>query len=84
VEEVGAGALAKHWRRGAFPLAFLARAEGDSVAWRRQFIQTFLERDVPQFGIAIPAAALLRFWTMLAHYHMGTSGRRPSRPGRWV
>ena len=69
LEEVGAGALDKHWRRGAFPLAFLARTEGDSVAWRRQFIQTFLERDVPQFGIAIPAAALLRFWTMLAHYH---------------
>ena len=52
-----------------FPRAFLARSTADSFAWRRQFIQTFLERDVPQLGITIPASALLRFWTMLAHYH---------------
>ena len=67
--EVGAGSLVRHWLRGGFPRAFLARTQADSIQWRRQFIQTFLERDLPQLGVAIPAAALQRFWTMLAHYH---------------
>ena len=58
-----------HWRRGGFPLAYTARTEADSFAWRRQFHQTFLERDLPQLGVTIPAAALRRFWNMLAHYH---------------
>jgi hypothetical protein len=51
------------------PLSFLARTEADSLAWRKNFIQTFLERDLPQWSIGAPATALLRFWTMLAHYH---------------
>lgn len=67
--EVGAKASSRHWERGGFPRSFLARSSADSFAWRREFIQTFLERDVPQLGITIPAPALLRFWTMLAHYH---------------
>lgn len=67
--ELGVKAMDRHWLRGGFPLAFLARSPADSVAWRRQFIQTFLERDLPQLGIGIPSAALLRFWTMLAHLH---------------
>ena len=67
--EVGPQAAAQLWRRGGFPLAFLARAEADSLAWRKQFIQTLLERDLPQWGVRVPAAALLRFWTMVAHYH---------------
>lgn len=67
--EVGAPALNRHWLRGTFPRAFLARSNAESVSWRRQFIHTFLERDLPQLGIGVPAAALLRFWTMLAHYH---------------
>jgi hypothetical protein len=67
--EVGSDSLAKHWRRGGFPLSFLARSEADSLHWREQFIQTFLERDLPQLGVRIPPQALLRFWTMLAHYH---------------
>jgi predicted AAA+ superfamily ATPase len=67
--EVGARAVSRHWHRGGFPLAYLARSQADSLAWSRQFIQTFLERDLPQLGVAIPAPALLRFWTMLAHYH---------------
>jgi len=67
--EVGARAVTRHWHRGGFPLAYLARSQADSLAWRRQFIQTFLERDLPQLGVAISAPALLRFWTMLAHYH---------------
>jgi uncharacterized protein len=67
--EVGAKVFNRHWLRGGFPRSFLARSQADSLAWRREFIQTFLERDVPQLGMAIPAPALLRFWTMLAHYH---------------
>ncbi len=67
--EVGAEAASKLWRRGGFPLAFLARSEADSIAWRKQFIQTLLERDLPQWGVRVPATALLRFWTMVAHYH---------------
>lgn len=67
--EIGADRLERHWRRGGFPPSFLARSETDSAAWRKQFIRTFLERDLPQMGITIPATTLLRFWTMVAHYH---------------
>jgi predicted AAA+ superfamily ATPase len=67
--DVGIQACDRHWLRGGFPLSFLADSDVDSLAWRRNFVQTFLERDVPQFGIATPAPTLLRFWTMLAHYH---------------
>jgi len=67
--EVGLTAHARHWRRGGFPLSFLARSEADSLAWRRNFITLFLERDLPQWGIVAPAIVLHRFWTMLAHYH---------------
>lgn len=69
--ETGAQNLNKLWRRGSFPTAYLARSESASSAWRREFIQTFLERDLPQLGIAIPSTTLFRFWTMLAHYHGG-------------
>src|SRR3990172_7650567 len=71
VEELGAEALMRHWRRGGFPPAYLAHSDEASLVWRRQFIQTYLERDLPQLGITIPAVTLLRFWTMLAHYHGG-------------
>jgi hypothetical protein len=67
--EIGADALSRHWLRGGFPLSFLAGSEENSLAWRKNFIQSFLERDLPQWGIQIPAGTLLRFWTMLAHYH---------------
>jgi predicted AAA+ superfamily ATPase len=67
--EVGAAAMAQHWLRGGFPRSFLAASETDSLAWRKNFVQTFLERDLPQWGVRIPAATLLRFWMMLAHYH---------------
>ena len=59
----------RHWLRGGFPLSYAARTEADSVHWRRQFLQTFLERDIPQLGITIPSVALRRFWNMVAHYH---------------
>lgn len=67
--EVGARALNRHWLRGGFPRSFLARTHEDSLRWRNEFIQTFLERDLPQLGVSIPAQALRRFWTMVAHYH---------------
>jgi len=51
------------------PRSFLARSERTSAEWRRGFIQTFLARDIPQFGIRIPSPTLYRFWSMLAHYH---------------
>ncbi len=67
--EVGADEQLTHWRRGAFPLAFLAANDEDSSVWRQNFIQTFLERDLPQLGLAIPALRFFRFWHLLAHYH---------------
>jgi uncharacterized protein len=69
--EVGARALDRLWLRGGFPPAYLARSAGDSFAWRRELVLTFLERDLPQLGVSVPAPALLRFWNMLAHYHGG-------------
>jgi predicted AAA+ superfamily ATPase len=71
LDEVGPGALGRLWRRGGFPPAYLARSEQASYVWRQQLVQTFLERDLPQLGISVPAATMLRFWTMLAHYHGG-------------
>jgi uncharacterized protein len=67
--ETGRAAWQNLWLRGGFPRAFLADGEDDSVVWREGFIRTFLERDLPQLGINIPATAMRRFWTMLAHYH---------------
>lgn len=67
--DLGVGTQARHWLRGGFPLALTARSEADSFAWRRQFLQTFLERDLPQLGVGVSAPALRRFWSMLAHYH---------------
>jgi hypothetical protein len=67
--DLGAAAQTRHWLRGGFPLSCMARTDTDSLVWRRQFLQTLLERDLPQLGVTIPAVALRRFWTMLAHYH---------------
>lgn len=57
------------WVRGGFPLSFLATTNEISVAWRKGYIKTFLERDIPELGIKIPPEQLRRFWMMLAHYH---------------
>ena len=57
------------WSRGGFPRSFLASGDDASYVWRQDFIRTFLERDIPQLGMAISAETLRRFWTMLAHYH---------------
>ena len=69
LQEIGPVSLQKLWLRGGFPRSFLANTDQDSGAWREGFIRTFLERDIPQFGITIPAQAMRRFWTMLAHLH---------------
>jgi predicted AAA+ superfamily ATPase len=60
---------AKLWLRGGFPSSFTARTNSVSDLWRRDFIKTFLERDLPQLGVRTPSSVLRRFWTMLAHYH---------------
>lgn len=67
--EVGAGERDRLWNRGGFPRSFLAPDDGGSLAWREAFVRTFLERDLPQLGIAIPAETLRRFWSMVAHAH---------------
>jgi hypothetical protein len=72
VDEVGVERLPRLWVRGGFPRSFLARSEHDSERWREEFIRTFLERDIPQFGLRVPAPALRRFWSMIAHYHAQT------------
>ena len=69
LEDVGVEKIARLWRRGGFPRAFLAGAEQASMDWRRDFVRTFLERDLPQLGVEVPATTLRRFWQMLAHLH---------------
>jgi predicted AAA+ superfamily ATPase len=69
--EVGPARLDRLWLRGGFPSAFLARTEADGVAWRREFVRTFLERDLPLAGVRVPATTMQRFWTMIAHWHGG-------------
>jgi hypothetical protein len=69
LSDLGRAHLDLHWLRGGLPLAYIADSAGDSLRWRRQFLQTFLERDVPQFGGQVPAPTLHRFWNMVAHYH---------------
>jgi predicted AAA+ superfamily ATPase len=69
ISETGPDALDKLWWRGGFPRAFLARSGSESRTWQENFIRTFLERDIQEFGVRIPPVALRRLWTMLAHYH---------------
>lgn len=78
--EVGRTLRTRHWLRGGLPPSFLARTEADSLVWRKHFIQTFLERDLPQWNLVASASALLRFWTMVAHYHGQTwNAAEPAR-----
>ena len=69
LEEVGVNSLPVLWQRGGFPRSFLAASDSASERWRQNFIRTFLERDIPQLGIRIPAETLRRFWMMVGHYH---------------
>ncbi len=85
--------LDRLWLRGGFPESFLASGEARSFSWRLDFIRTYLERDVPQFGPRIAAETLRRLWTMLAH-HQGSLlnvaqlarglGMDPKTAGRYV
>lgn len=67
--EAGVDNLYQLWLRGGFPRSFLAVDDERSMLWREAFIRTFLERDIPQLGITVPAETLRRFWTMVAHCH---------------
>ena len=67
--EVETGGLEKLWLRGGFPKSFLAKTIKESCGWRKDYVSTFLERDIPALGIRIPAPLLRRFWMMLSHYH---------------
>jgi uncharacterized protein len=69
LNEVGPENRDQLWIGGGFPRSFLADDAERSMIWREGFIRTFLERDIPQLGITIPAETLRRFWTMVAHYH---------------
>lgn len=69
LSETGVGHMSELWVRGSFPRSFLAASDEDSCVWRESFIRTFLQQDLPQLGIRIPAPQMRRFWTMLAHYH---------------
>jgi predicted AAA+ superfamily ATPase len=69
LEEVGYEKLDRLWLRGRFPRAFIAKTLLASNEWIANFIRTFLERDIPSFGLSLPSETLFRFWSMLAHYH---------------
>jgi hypothetical protein len=72
LDEVSAAKLPVLWERGGFPRSFTARSRSVSLEWRRNFVATFLERDLPQLGVRIPGQIMRRFWSMLAHYHAQT------------
>ena len=67
--DIGYTNTRKLWIRGGFPKSYLAGSQEASIIWRENYITTFLERDIPQLGLSIPANTLRRFWTMLSHYH---------------
>lgn len=69
LSDVGSKQQSRLWVRGGFPRSFLAPSTKDSLEWRKHFVRTFLERDLPQLGVTIPSPTLGRFWAMLAHYH---------------
>lgn len=69
LDDIGHENDKRMWLRGGFPRSYLASSDEESRLWRTNYITTFLERDIPQLGIHIPASTLRRFWTMLSHYH---------------
>jgi hypothetical protein len=71
LEEVGPKHWERLWWRGGFPASFAARSDEHAARWRLDFVRTFLERDMAMLGIDVPAAALRRMWSMIAHYHGG-------------
>ncbi|MGE5340687.1 MAG: ATP-binding protein [Candidatus Omnitrophota bacterium] len=69
ISDVGTENFKQLWIRGGFPRSFIAASDEESLIWRENYITTFLEKDIPQLGIQIPAQSLRRFWKMLSHYH---------------
>jgi uncharacterized protein len=69
--EIGAQHFHRLWVRGGLPRSYLARTGAASLAWRRDYVRDFLQRDLSELGVTIPAATLGRFWNMVAHYHGG-------------
>ena len=69
LDEAGAERFGPLWVRGGFPRSLLARTESESASWRREFVRTFVERDLPQIGSSVSSSTISRFWAMLAHYH---------------
>ncbi|XAH24268.1 ATP-binding protein [Xylophilus sp. GW821-FHT01B05] len=69
--ETGTALADALWLRGGFPDSLTASSDARSLRWRQNFIRTYLERDIPQFGPRIAAQTLRRFWTMLAHHQSG-------------
>ncbi len=71
LHEVGVDSFIRLWLRGGFPRSFLGKSDGASLSWRRDYVRDFLQRDLSELGVTIPAATLGRFWNMVAHYHGG-------------
>ena len=69
IDEIGQENARQLWHRGGFPGSFLAADDAQSFTWRRDFVETFLLRDLPQYGVRVPAAELRRLWVMCAHLH---------------
>ncbi|MBL8289266.1 MAG: ATP-binding protein [Rubrivivax sp.] len=69
LEETGVSHATALWQRGGYPLSYLAADDAQSAEWRQRFVDLFLQRDLPQLGINVPAPAMRRFWMMLTHYH---------------
>ncbi len=69
LDEIEAEGTRQLWTRGAFPRSFLAESDLASALWRRDYVRTLVERDMPQLGVTVPATTLRRLWTMLAHGH---------------
>ena len=69
LDETGANEASALWLRGGFPRSYTAASDAGSAVWRREFVRTTVERDLPQLGVNVAAPALFRFWAMLAHYH---------------
>jgi len=69
LSEINSENIQKLWLKGGYPESYISRNNDESYVWREAFIKSYLETDIPQLGIRIPAQQLRRFWTMIAHSH---------------
>jgi predicted AAA+ superfamily ATPase len=80
ISDVGAGRFDELWLRGGFPRSFLAADNPTSIRWRSNYIRTLAARDLPEFGVALPAATIERFLGLVAHAHGQLwNGAEPAR-----